>query len=234
MEVNLELFHVQTQRVFEIPYHASLITFGKSDPYGVPEIEVSELPDASIVSRRHCRIHRQGEKLFLEDLNSSNGTFLNGEKLLPQTHYPLRPGDRFSLGQGDKVTFVCQLQGDHFPSPETTQLQVQEAQPRLFALIPRRLRRSVAIALMVAAGIVFAASTDVGIFVSAWVIFFFLAGAVLLVQNRVNRNWGWGAIALGVVMMLLRGRVFARVNLLTLLLCGGLFGVGFYLLYWVR
>jgi hypothetical protein len=50
-------------------------------------------------SSRHCRIVRQGELLVLEDLNSTNGTFLNGEEVRgPQ---PLHPGDRISIGDNE-------------------------------------------------------------------------------------------------------------------------------------
>ena len=50
-------------------------------------------------SSSHCRIVRQGELLVLEDLNSTNGTFLNGEEVRgPQ---PLHPGDRISIGDNE-------------------------------------------------------------------------------------------------------------------------------------
>lgn len=32
-------------------------------------------------SRKHCRIYTEGEKIFVEDLNSSNGTKLNGTNI---------------------------------------------------------------------------------------------------------------------------------------------------------
>ena len=47
-------------------------------------------------SSRHCRILRQGDVLVIEDLNSTNGTYLNGDLLDgPQ---PLHPGDRIRIG----------------------------------------------------------------------------------------------------------------------------------------
>jgi FHA domain-containing protein len=50
-------------------------------------------------SSRHCRIVRQGDVLVLEDLNSTNGTFLNDEPLSgPQ---PLHPGDRIRIGDNE-------------------------------------------------------------------------------------------------------------------------------------
>jgi predicted component of type VI protein secretion system len=49
--------------------------------------------DAS-VSRRHARVLREGELWLVEDLGSSNGTFLNGVR-----------GQRLTLRAGDLVTF---------------------------------------------------------------------------------------------------------------------------------
>lgn len=48
------------------------------------------------VSREHARIHREGRKLILEDLGSTNGTFLNDQRVLsPQV---LRDGDHILVG----------------------------------------------------------------------------------------------------------------------------------------
>jgi hypothetical protein len=54
------------------------------------------LPDAK-VSRRHAAIHRQGPtELWLADLGSRNGTFLNGSRVLVPT--PLSDQDRIEIG----------------------------------------------------------------------------------------------------------------------------------------
>jgi pSer/pThr/pTyr-binding forkhead associated (FHA) protein len=53
------------------------------------------------VSREHARIWREGRKLFVEDLGSTNGTFLNEERVLSPAL--LRDGDRIAIGE---VTFV--------------------------------------------------------------------------------------------------------------------------------
>lgn len=44
------------------------------------------------VSRSHARIHMLNEELKIVDLNSRNFTFLNDQKLLPETDYPLEDG----------------------------------------------------------------------------------------------------------------------------------------------
>ena len=57
------------------------------------------------VSRKHCRIVRDGDSLKLEDLGSSNGTFLNGQRVQEAM---LGPGDTVQVGP---VVFVLQVDG---------------------------------------------------------------------------------------------------------------------------
>src|SRR5512147_759785 len=49
------------------------------------------------VSRRHSRLMFQGGKYVLEDLGSTNGTFVNGQRLAGPV--VLKPGDIVSLGE---------------------------------------------------------------------------------------------------------------------------------------
>jgi ABC-type multidrug transport system ATPase subunit/predicted component of type VI protein secretion system len=65
--------------------------------------ESADLTIASqAVSRRHARLMREGDAYMLEDLGSSNGTFVNGQKLTGRR--PLKSGDQIQLGQA--VTLV--------------------------------------------------------------------------------------------------------------------------------
>jgi hypothetical protein len=48
------------------------------------------------VSREHSRVERQGRHVMLVDLGSTNGTFLNGERVLAPAR--LRDGDSVSVG----------------------------------------------------------------------------------------------------------------------------------------
>jgi pSer/pThr/pTyr-binding forkhead associated (FHA) protein len=57
------------------------------------------------ISRKHCRIIRDGEALRLEDLGSSNGTFHNGRRV---QEAELSAGDTIQVGP---VAFVVQLDG---------------------------------------------------------------------------------------------------------------------------
>jgi sulfite reductase (NADPH) flavoprotein alpha-component len=66
-----------------------------------------------LVSRRHARISWMAVEYVIEDLNSSNGTILNGE-LLTGPH-PLKSGDRIGVGQ---TTVLFQVAGDEVAGNE--------------------------------------------------------------------------------------------------------------------
>ena len=51
------------------------------------------------ISRRHAKITRRGREVFIEDLGSLNGTFLNGKKLIPYFPHVLKSGDKLQLGR---------------------------------------------------------------------------------------------------------------------------------------
>jgi hypothetical protein len=53
----------------------------------------------SFASTRHARLQPHGDVMVVEDLGSTNGTYLNGEPLSgPQ---PLHPGDRIRIGDSE-------------------------------------------------------------------------------------------------------------------------------------
>lgn len=62
------------------------------------------IPSAD-VSRKHCRLRQDDGVLTVEDLESVNGTFLNGERI--EGVEVVRPGDRLQVGP---VTFVVEYE----------------------------------------------------------------------------------------------------------------------------
>ena len=72
-----------------MPWRANLLTIGRA-----PDNNLA-LPDTE-VSRHHARITRQPEGFVIEDLNSTNGTFVNGERVTRQL---LRHGDEIQIGE---------------------------------------------------------------------------------------------------------------------------------------
>ncbi len=57
------------------------------------------------VSRKHCRLVKDGDLVKVEDLGSANGTYLNGQRVQESL---LAPGDTVQVGP---VVFVLQLDG---------------------------------------------------------------------------------------------------------------------------
>lgn len=72
------------------PLEGDQLTIGRDSSNGVT------INDAE-VSRRHARLNFQGGKYVLEDLGSTNGTFVNGQRLAGPV--VLKPGDVVSLGE---------------------------------------------------------------------------------------------------------------------------------------
>jgi len=75
----------------------------------------------SKVSRNHASITARGGKLFIEDHNSTNGTYVNGEKLSPSTETELRLGSKFSVGDS-----VIQVGGEELPNDNAIELSFKE------------------------------------------------------------------------------------------------------------
>jgi CheY-like chemotaxis protein len=88
----------------------SKIVIGRTDPdtSTFPDIDLSPYRGIeSGVSRRHAEIQAQEQHLLVVDLGSTNGTRLNGHRLLPHEPYRLRHGDTLSIGLAEmKVHFT--------------------------------------------------------------------------------------------------------------------------------
>lgn len=59
------------------------------------------------VSRKHCVVRLAADGLIIRDLNSANGTKVNGTRIPPQQDVPLKRGDRVEIGSKDEC-FVIQ------------------------------------------------------------------------------------------------------------------------------
>ncbi len=97
----------------EVPTNQPPITFRlekdsnligrRSEIRGIhPEVPL-DFDDA--VSRRHALLNRQADDTFtLRDIDSANGTKLNGVELKPMVDAPLQDGDEFTLGHWTRIT----------------------------------------------------------------------------------------------------------------------------------
>jgi FHA domain/Double zinc ribbon len=102
------LLHVQTNLTLELPTNLSVIHIGKPNDRVPPDVDVSGFPNSEIVSRIHADIRVEADAYYIEDLGSSNGTYINNVPLPSGNRHRLRVGDRIALGKGDKVTFLFQ------------------------------------------------------------------------------------------------------------------------------
>jgi pSer/pThr/pTyr-binding forkhead associated (FHA) protein len=114
------------------------ITIGRETTNGLP---ISD-PE---VSRRHARISFQNGYYILEDLNSTNGTFVNGRRLVGQ--YVLQHGDVLNLGENITLVFegtafdpdATVASNTVFPQPEEAKPAVERTvmpQPAAFSQPP--------------------------------------------------------------------------------------------------
>src|SRR5512133_2465588 len=102
MQVVLVMFRPdRSRRSFSVARDLTVIGRGEDCDLRIPLGEVS---------RKHARLAKDGDALHLEDLGSSNGTYVNGERVQESG---LNGGDILAVGP---LTFVVQVNG--FPADE--------------------------------------------------------------------------------------------------------------------
>lgn len=67
------------------------------------------LPD-KYLSVKHCRIYKSDGSFFIEDLGSTNGTFLNGDELTNEA-VELIDGDKISIGRLNFIFVMPKAEG---------------------------------------------------------------------------------------------------------------------------
>ena len=87
-------------RVIEVlTQDGGLFTIGRFDvSVGVQQSNFEFDKKTKAVSRRHAAIERNAEGHFIVDLDSSGGTYINGQKLPPNAPFRLDKGSRVSFG----------------------------------------------------------------------------------------------------------------------------------------
>jgi uncharacterized OB-fold protein len=78
------------------------INIGREDPVSdiYPEVDLTPHGgEEGGVSRLHTKITVEGDKFFVEDLDSTNFTFVNKQKLTPKVRQPLSDGDEVRCGR---------------------------------------------------------------------------------------------------------------------------------------
>ena len=86
-------FHVNKgiDGISMIPINALSVIAGNSDAVDIKL-------DNRFVSRRHFQVRFESDVFYISDLGSTNGTYLNNNKLPPHEEHVIRDGDRVVLG----------------------------------------------------------------------------------------------------------------------------------------
>jgi hypothetical protein len=99
--LSLKLKIPDSGRDMEVPLTKE-VTIGRLDPASASFPNVDLTSDEALdkgVSRYHAKITRRGSEVFIEDLGSMNGTFVNCKKLTPYLPEALRNGDELHVGK---------------------------------------------------------------------------------------------------------------------------------------
>jgi hypothetical protein len=81
------------------PLHDKTFEIGEREErvFGKGEAASVQIDSDALVSRSHARLTLEKGRLWVEDLGSRNGTFVNGKRIAKKTM--IRAGDRVTLGQ---------------------------------------------------------------------------------------------------------------------------------------
>jgi FHA domain-containing protein/type VII secretion system (Wss) protein YukD len=102
--------YLRTEAGAVLPLEADNVVIGRRDAeHQAPiDVDLSTHDPNNAVSRRHASIGREGMKYYLIDLESTNGTRLNGKDVTALQKMPLKDGDAIEFGRpGVRVTFVA-------------------------------------------------------------------------------------------------------------------------------
>ncbi|BBD66088.1 FHA domain-containing protein [Nostoc commune NIES-4072] len=223
-ELTLELFHFQTNKSLQFPANLSVICIGKPNDQKPPDIDISGLPDSDVASRIHAQIWINGDEYHITDLGSSNGTYINGAKLQPQVFFPLHPGDRISLGQGEKITFIFRVQ-QHSASATTNPLPNSAPTKITAPTIGKEEEQVILASKLIGLGLILAGVTflSTSIYVSVYLrstpgILLCIGGVVALNwSGRDNRKLRWVLIGIGIALFIASGVVIGSVSLFSML-----------------
>ena len=96
----LSIFLLNNGEPIALSMEQELILGRAEDPTSESMVDLTDHDGFALgVSRRHAMIQAAGETYVLIDLHSSNGTWLNGERLVPSRSYDLPSGGVIQLGR---------------------------------------------------------------------------------------------------------------------------------------
>ncbi|KAG7741883.1 hypothetical protein KL923_001138 [Ogataea haglerorum] len=85
-------------KILNVPLAPESLKIGRQNVPKVTNKITDGYFDSRVLSRNHAELFIRDNKLYIRDLKSSNGTFINDEKLEPHKEYELKLGDKLDLG----------------------------------------------------------------------------------------------------------------------------------------
>lgn len=92
-------------RDIELNLEKGYVTVGRYDKSGYPCADYNFDHSLTFVSRNHFRIELRQDGYKIIDLDSKNGTLLNGKELVKNMAYPLKSGDIISISRKVRLTY---------------------------------------------------------------------------------------------------------------------------------
>ena len=121
---------IVTLRVVAGPQMGRVFTFEQHDTFLIGRSEDSHfcLPQDRFFSRHHCILEIAPPQIFLRDLGSTNGTFVNGIRV--ETAH-LKSGDRI---QGGETVLEVEIRSDSYDINSSVPMHLQSTSPSIITI----------------------------------------------------------------------------------------------------
>ena len=121
---------IVTLRVVAGPQMGRVFTFEQHDTFLIGRSEDSHfcLPQDRFFSRHHCILEIAPPQIFLRDLGSTNGTFVNGIRV--ETAH-LKSGDRI---QGGETVLEAEIRSDNYNAQSIVPQSIQATTPSIITV----------------------------------------------------------------------------------------------------
>jgi pSer/pThr/pTyr-binding forkhead associated (FHA) protein len=117
------------------PNTGAVFELNKSEIYVGREVNNDVVVNEAEVSRKHARLVMQAGSYVLEDLGSTNGTYVNGQRLMGP--HVLRPGELIMFGENVSLAFEAGYDPDATMVATPSQVETAAAPPpRQEAYVP--------------------------------------------------------------------------------------------------
>lgn len=100
-----------TNTRYEFPLNEPVINIGRVNEQFPIHVDLTHIVHANLISRIHASIRWEQNHYYLEDVGSSNGTWLNGKPLKPGTRFrqEVHNQDTIAFGRSQTVKFIVEF-----------------------------------------------------------------------------------------------------------------------------